>query len=689
MTITTAIRLAGGIDPTATTGRLVASLAPRSWNAADRTVDVVWTTGATVRLLDPFSGDQIDETLRIGTGNVRLGRLNAGAPVLDHHNALSLGGQIGVVVPGSARMVAGGGVAKLRLSDRPDLAPIVADIASGIIRNVSVGYCRHAKTVVERPNASTLWDVTDWEPTEISFVTVPADAGASVRSHPSTALRPPQETYMADETTTTTTTAPATPDSGTRGQGGNRAHVPATIRELRAYANALDGSMTPEQASHLCMEYAERGLSMDEVRSATMQIMGERQRMATSGITTGGRAIAGSGTSIGGRFVSDMARQLSGGNDTFANPTFHGDAIRDALYARMSGTAPTDAARQFMGMSLVQMAGEMLEQRGVSTRGMAPNDVVEAASWNRVGARANFAAGDLSGPGHSTSDFPDLLMNSGQRFLMDVFTAAASPLKQIGRKRSVGDFRAVTGIQLSGFGVLPKVLEGGELKHGSFRERSESYRVESFGKIFGLTRQAIINDELGAFTDPTITMARAAAETEAQILADLIMSNPVMRDGYALFSAEHGNLAPAGAAPSFAALDQARLAMREQKDLDGVTPLATAPKFIVSGPRCETAIEQLVAGVINPTEIGGVNPFAGKLTPLVDPRLPGYGWQLFADPYLTPVIEYAYLNGNEGPQMDTRDGWSTLGTEFRVYMDFGAGIIDARGAYKNPGAAPA
>lgn len=689
MTITTAARLANETDTTGSTGRIAASLAPRSWNPQERTLDVVWTTGATVRMIDPINGDQIDEALRIGSNNVRLGRLNAGAPVLDHHNSFSLGGQIGVVVPGSARMVAGGGVATLRLSDRPDLAPIVSDIVNGIIRNVSVGYCRHAKTVVDRPNAAILWDVTDWEPTEISFVTVPADAGASVRSHPTSAPRPPLETTM---TLPNGTAAPAVennaPDNGQRSQPQNRAHVPASIRELRAYASALDGVMTPEQASHLCMEYAERGLSMDEVRTATMQIMGERQRMATSGIAVGGRAIPGTG-SVGQRFVSDMARHLSGGNDTFDNPAFKGEAIRDAIYARMSGSAPTDAARQFMGMSLVQMAGEMLEQRGVRTRGMAPHEVIEASSWNRVGARANFAAGDLSGPGHSTSDFPDLLMGSGERFLLEVFQAAASPLKQIARRRTVGDFRAVTGIQLSGFGTLPKVLEGGELKHGTFQERSESYRVESFGKIFGLTRQAIINDDLGAFSEPTATMARAAAETEAQILADLLMSNPVMKDGNALFSEEHGNLAAVGAAPSFATLDQARLSMREQKDLDGVTPLATAPKFILSGPRLETQIEQLVAGVINPTEVGGVNPFAGKLTPLVDPRLSGYGWNLFADPNLTPVIEYAYLNGNEGPQMDTRDGWSTLGTEFRVYMDFGAGVIDARGAYRNPGRAPA
>lgn len=101
--------------------------------------------------------------------------------MLNAHNQFDIGAQIGVVVPGSVRLDAGKGSAVLQLTSRDDAAPIVADIAAGIIRNISVGYRRY---VVEL-DASTnppLCRTTDWEPMEISFVTVPADPGAQVRT---------------------------------------------------------------------------------------------------------------------------------------------------------------------------------------------------------------------------------------------------------------------------------------------------------------------------------------------------------------------------------------------------------------------------------------------------------------------------------------------------------------------------
>lgn len=188
--------------------------------------------------------------------------------------------------------------------------------------------------------------------------------------------------------------------------------------------------------------------------------------------------------------------------------------------------------------------------------------------------------------------------------------------------------------------------------------------------------------------DPVRIMARAAAETEASLLAELVNSNPSMSDSTAIFHASHGNLAASGGVPSVLALDAARLAMRSQKDLDGVTPVGAAPKFILSSPRFETTIEMLIASTITPNQVQEVNPFAGKLEPLVDPRLAELPWYLFADPASAPVLEYAYLEGNDGPQVEMKEGWETLGTSWRVYMDFGGGLVDWRGAYKNPGSAP-
>jgi hypothetical protein len=661
------------------------ALQPSSWNAEARTIDVVWTTGSRGARFDWEAG-LVDEELATAPANVRLDRLNSGAPVLNSHQRGDLAAQIGVVVPGAVRMDRGRGLATLRLSDRADLAPIVADIAAGIIRNVSVGYTVHAYEIEQRQGQRPLYRAVDWEPYEISFVPVPFDAAAQVRSgaaaldHQPCTLRTlnPMESHMprarsqsAQTETLEDPVAPPAPAS---------TNQPATIAQLREYGDLVadTNGLDRERCATVVLDMAERGLTFAQASSEMLSALAERQRSFTGDIRAGGAAYASA---------------LGAGGQTHDNPQFHARAIEDAIYSRLSGRPPSDQARELMGMSMIQLAGDMLVRRGVrDVQRMAPGDVLEAAAFNRVGARAAFLTSDRAGafgvgPAMTTSDFPDLLGAAGQRFLLDIFAAAGSPLKVISRERSARDFRDISGLQLSGFGTLPKVPEDGEIKRGSFSSRKETYRLETFAKMFSLTRQAIINDDLGAFADPIRIMARAAAETEAQVFADLVNSNPTLAsDNTALFHANHGNLAGTGAAPSVTTLAEGRLAMRSQKDDDDVTPLATAPRYLVTSPKRETEVEQLIVATTVPTTTGDANPFSGKLIPMVDPRLSADPWYLFADPANAPVLEHAYLDGRPGPHMEMQDVWDRLATSWRIYMDFGAGIVDYRGVYKNPGA---
>jgi phage head maturation protease len=194
-----------------------AEVRAQSFDENANTIDVVWTTGATVRRYDWLAG-AYDEVLEVGEGNVRLERLNAGAPLLNSHNACDLDDVIGSVVPGSARMEAGLGVATVQLSRSEDDASVVQKIRDGIIRNISAGYIIHAVEKLERDDGSApVWRVTDWEPVEISAVPVPADPGAQIRSavdpakgdalHPCLVTRaeptPTKEARMAEKKTGT------------------------------------------------------------------------------------------------------------------------------------------------------------------------------------------------------------------------------------------------------------------------------------------------------------------------------------------------------------------------------------------------------------------------------------------------------------------------------------------------------
>ncbi|MBN9250157.1 MAG: peptidase, partial [Mesorhizobium sp.] len=126
---------------------------------------------------------------------------------------------------------------------------------------------------------------------------------------------------------------------------------------------------------------------------------------------------------------------------------------------------------------------------------------------------------------------------------------------------------------------------------------------------------------------------------------------------------------------------------RDQKGLDGETPISVSPRYLVVGSGSETEAEQVLAALAA-AQVDDVNPFSGKLTLLVEPRLEEYAWRVFADPAQAEVLSIAYLNGNQAPMLETREGWNVLGTEFRAVLDFGCGITGWRGAYFNEGDAP-
>ncbi|UCI17874.1 HK97 family phage prohead protease [Mesorhizobium sp. B2-1-8] len=152
-----------------------------SFNERTNTIDVVWTTGAIVRRRNWTDGE-FDEELVVSANAVRLARLNSGAPFLDTHDASSLQSVIGSVVPGSARIDSGRGVATVQLTRRDDAQGRIQDFRDGVIRNISVGYKTYVVEKQERKSNIPLMRVVDWEPCEISAVPIPADPGAQVRS---------------------------------------------------------------------------------------------------------------------------------------------------------------------------------------------------------------------------------------------------------------------------------------------------------------------------------------------------------------------------------------------------------------------------------------------------------------------------------------------------------------------------
>lgn len=342
-------------------------------------------------------------------------------------------------------------------------------------------------------------------------------------------------------------------------------------------------------------------------------------------------------------------------------------AMAEALFARIDPRfEPSQAARPYIGLGLDEIARRCLATAGHSVLGISSAQAVSRGL-------------------HATADFPLILSDVTQRVLAAAYAAAPAALERIARRTSAPDFRARKVLQLSEASELEKVVEHGEYKRGSFVEGGEAYRVETYGKVFGITRQALINDDLSAFTTVPERLAAAGRAHVAKLLADLLNSPPTMSDGKSVFHADHKNLAAVSAAPSIDSLSAARRAMREQVGLSGAL-IDIVPAFIVVPPALETAAEQLVAS-ITPATASAANPFSGKLEVVCEPRLTdAKAWYLAASPATAPGIEFAYLEGAEGPQLETRQGFGVDGLEMKVRVDVGAGWTDHRAWHKNAGA---
>ncbi|MEQ8965940.1 MAG: Mu-like prophage major head subunit gpT family protein [Azospirillaceae bacterium] len=614
-----------------------APAAPRSLDREARTVEVVASSGAEVQR----GGVRPDGSYgawreRLDVRGVDTSRFTGGPVLTDHRREVD--GVVGSIE--TARVRDGVLTARLRFRENPAGDDVLGGIADGSLSQVSVGYAvREWEVGADGDRENPQFTATEWAPLELSIVAIGADPAARVRSHEGSSTMADQQTTAAEPGGDTTT---ATRDGG------------AEAERQRA-----DQIRTSVRAAKLGEEFADRlirdGVSVDKARAQIIDAWAEQGGPDTrSGI------------------------RVEGIHDYDAPEAKH-EALVDALVARMAGREPTGPAQRFRGIALSGAAQEVLEMRGERLP-------AEARFWN--GARRSETILKRAFIGHTTADFPALMLDAMNKRLEEQFAARQSPLMQLARISEAPDFRKQHSIRHGHFPRLQKVVEGAEIKRGTMADTKESFAIATWAGLFGLSRQALANDDLGAINALTNEGAIAAANEQSAILVSLLTANSgdgvTLEDGDPLYDTGRGNKASSGGAITVDNLSTARQAMRTVKGLDGVTPIDAAPRHLLVSPDKETEAEQVLA-TLQANTVGEVNPFPGTLQLHVDPWLSGNSWRLFTDRFT--VIEAAYLGGNRGPMIDTKDGWDILGTEFRVVLDFGAGIAAGgeKGTYLNSG----
>lgn len=674
-----------------------ATLEPSTFNAADNTVDVVWTQGAAVRRYDYWEGKSYDEALEVSDTAVDMMRFDAGTvQVLDAHqvhggvNAILGIAQRGWIENGEGR-------ATLRLSSRPEVAGIVSDIKAGVIRAISFGYSVQQYQITpgsQRDDGGSvdLYRAVRWTPQEISFVTVPADAGAGTRgAQQSPQGQPSQVVGQPCEFVRAAAHQPATmerlmPIQIDQGAGGTANAQPtgaqAPVNEQRAAPVVAQAPAALPVAAPVGAVVAS-----DATRSADILALCNRHNFAdlAEGLIRNNNTVEQAREAILNRMDASDAARRGGGNVSIRTVADEHDTrirgMAEALMHRMDARAVlTDLGRQYRGLSLIEMARDFLGAQGTSTRGMSRGDVVTQV----------FRSGY-----HNSGDFPSLLGGVGSRRLRAAYDVAPSTFQMWAyRAANLQDFRITNALAVGGAPELKKLNEAGEYTYGTIKEDSTGYRAFSYGRAIALTRQMFVNDDLGAFDKLLTRFGESARRLENRLVYDQLLSNPVMGDGKKLFHADHGNLMT-GAASAFGldSMKALRTGMRKQKDLDNQA-LNLTPAFLIVGSDLEGDAYQYTSSNYVPAKVDDVNEFrqGGRtaVEPIVEPLLDessSKAFYMLARPGQIDTVEYAYVDGSEGVRTETFASEDIDGVKVRATLDFAAKVIDWRGVQKSTGEA--
>lgn len=602
--------------------------APASVDVEARTARAIASTYADVPRSAPNpAGGYGDWIERLDPAGMDASRFTGAPLLLDHSNRTDA---LAGIVESAQRGPKGLEVTiRFAKSARGDEA--LGLVSDGILSGTSIGYS--AVYRLEPGTEPPVFVAIKWTPLELSLTPLPADSGARIRSAdiPSTAQ---QDTITMDQTI-----PPA--DAGEIAMRAERTRV-TEIEKIITNARNILGDTVDDVRVRAVSE----GTAPDMVRQELLE-----------------RAIA-----KGNAFRAPILTPVSQMGHSWDAPESIRARAVEALASRATGAPLSEPAREFAGIGFVDLARRMLEAGGVRlATNAAPATIIARAI--------------------TTSDFPLALLATQTRILQDRLAVSPGAARTICRMRETPDFRAGTFLQFAGIKELHLLQEGGEIQHSPPAERGEGYQAQTFARGIQFTRQALVNDDLGAL-DQTMLMANAVVATEAAEFVKMFATNgagwgPTLTDGDPLFHANHGNVG--SGAVGTAGISAGRIVMRAQTDASG-NLIAPEPRILLVGAAGETAAEQALNATSIATTESGRPVFANRMTLAVEPRLSGAPWFMFADPASQPVIAFVTVAGSGGIPIITQHTTSNFdGVAFKLVHDFAVAPMSYVGAVRLTG----
>jgi len=348
------------------------------------------------------------------------------------------------------------------------------------------------------------------------------------------------------------------------------------------------------------------------------------------------------------------------------------DKFRSAIVDGMAYRAGLTggSANEFAGMGLSLIADRCLARVGDMRRG-------NSLEW--------------AGRAMSTSDFQYACGAIANKSVMEGWNEAPETWREWCGIGSAPDFKVQTMIGLGAFANLPALAQDEEYKFSERLEEAQTMQIGTFGMMHALTRQTIINDDLGLFSDTMRELGAAARRTVAALPYAVLTANAKLTDGKELFhTAAHKNTGTDGAI-SVDTLNEAELKMSQHKDVSGNKRLGISPRFLIAPMALKGHVRQffatqLIGGEANQPNL--YNPYfnGGGLTPIFEHALDDHDpkqWYLAAQKGRT--VKVYFLNGVQAPYLESRDGWNRDGVEWKVRIDAAAAAVDYRGLFRNAG----
>lgn len=653
-----------------------AEIDPESINEDDRTVEVVFTTGeGGVR--GGFWEEPYIEELDVTTNSIREARLQKGLSVIDSHR--SYGGIKGVFGITEDYTIKNNELrGKVRFSKRPEADEVFQDVKDKILRHFSLGYrvWEYTEKKPAEENAMTIMRATDWEPTELSIVPVSFETQNGVRNLDGGDSKKYPVNIISEER--------QMPQANNEAPNKKRANTPEGEKpEGKTRTEEQGEKETQEQRSEKPEGNTRASLSemMDIARAAGLPEAEASRAFLDNETPTQFRAHA----------KAVMAANQQSKETRTQDPSLESDKRRDQAETTRAGLGNaleyranpgaiklTEAGRDFTGLTLMETARQFLIDSGESVRGMSPMQVAERAM-------------------HSTSDFPKILADVANKTMRAQYAEIPKTFEALGRRSTLNDFKSKRILGLGDAPDLKKLNEHGEYTRGTMSETGEEYRLHTYGRIFSITRQTLINDDMDAFTRLPGMWGASASRLQSDLVWGMLLGwdfeamkakATLMADGKNLFHADHNNLiSGATSALSKGALSKVRQLARKQTTIDNKRMNVMLQNIVVP-TTLETTAEELLFNAINPTNDQETNSFKGKYGVIVEPRLDDVSenaWLAFANNAMVDTFEYAFLAGEEELNIETRTGFEVDGFEIRARTDFGAGIVDSRGMYKASG----